>query len=151
VVAEAPEAVGLEWVRHPFGFEAVARRWAIQGAGNREEGGALPAILLYSCDDLVRCEYLGPLRTGRAPGAGEHAAAELWAARELGRIGQEWVLLVSLWFREEIVPGSTTTVNHLIGALQQDEQGRPRFTPRTGGQVDLGPDLYAPQAVLDPR
>src|SRR5699024_5202211 len=52
---------------------------------------------------------------------------------------------------EEIVPGSTTTVNHLIGGLEQDEQGRPRFTPRTGGQVDLGPDLYAPQAVLDPR
>ncbi|HJB09097.1 MAG TPA: glycoside hydrolase family 32 protein [Candidatus Brachybacterium merdavium] len=151
VVAEAPEDVELEGVRDPFVFEAFGRRWAIQGAGIREEGGVLPAILLYSCDDLERWEYLGPMLTGRDPVAAEHAEAEIWECPQLVRIGQEWVLLVSLWFREEIVPGSTTTVNHLIGALEQDEQGRPRFTPRTGGQVDLGPDLYAPQAVLDPR
>lgn len=149
VVAEAPEGVELEGVRDPFVFEAFGRRWAIQGAGIREAGRVLPAILLYGCDDLEQWEYLGPMLTGRDPVAAEHAPAEIWECPQLVQIGEQWVLLVSLWFREEIVPGSTTTVNHLVGSLEQDQQGRPRFAPRTGGKVDLGPDFYAPQAVVD--
>lgn len=151
VVADVPDDVELEGVRDPFVFEAFGKRWAIQGAGIRDQGQVQPALLLYGCDDLDQWEYLGPMLTGENPVAAEHAHAEIWECPQLVQVGHEWVLLLSIWFREEIVPGSTTTVNHLIGSLEQDDQGRPRFVPRTGGQVDLGPDFYAPQAVVDAK
>lgn len=109
VAADIPDDIDLEGVRDPFVFEAFGRRWAIQGAGIREEDRVLPAILLYGCDDLDAWEYLGPILTGDDPVAAQHAHAEIWECPQLVQVGEDWVLLLSLWFRPEIVPGSTTS------------------------------------------
>lgn len=165
VVADVPAIDGLLGVRDPFLFEAFGRQWAIQGAGIRQASPAaatatataagedpriVPSLLLFSCDDLESWTFEGELMTGEDPLAGEVAPAEIWECPQLVRVGQDWVLLVSLWFREQVVPGSITQTVYLVGDLEQDEDGRPRFTPRAGGRADDGPDLYAPQAVRDP-
>ncbi|WP_341856886.1 hypothetical protein [Brachybacterium sp. GPGPB12] len=36
-----------------------------------------------------------------------------------------------------------------MGDLVDGPDGAPRFAPTAGGQVDIGPDFYAPQAVVD--
>jgi beta-fructofuranosidase len=178
VVADVPDALALLGVRDPFVFEAFGRRWAIQGAGIEEgaEGGVppagagvpstgadvpstgdggsstdgrgTPALLLYACDDLEHWELLGTLLTGEDAIAASHAPAEIWECPQLVRIGEDWVLLLSLWDRS--APGPTTVrTAYLVGVLEQDDRGIPRFAPRAGGPIDSGPDIYAPQAVQD--
>src|SRR5699024_10405014 len=44
---------------------------------------------------------------------------------------------------------STIQIDYLVGDLVDAEDGTPRLEPTGGGRVDLGPDFYAPQAVLD--
>lgn len=149
VVAEVPDELPLIGVRDPFLFEYDGRRWALQGAGIREGDGVLPAVLLYSCDDLGEWTYLRTLLTGDDPVAAEHIAAEIWECPQFVPVGDRWYLLVSLWFREEIIDGSTTDVAYVAGTLRTGEDGAPEFLPGDGGMVDLGPDFYAPQAVLD--
>ncbi|MCT1385388.1 glycoside hydrolase family 32 protein [Brachybacterium sp. p3-SID1565] len=149
VVAEVPPIPGLIGVRDPFVFEFEGRRWAIQGAGVRGESGVTPVILLFSCDDLEQWEYVGELLRGDDPVAAEHAPAELWECPQLVRVGQQWVLMLSLWYRPEVVARSTVQVNYLLGELEADGRGCPRFHARSGGRVDEGPDFYAPQAVVD--
>lgn len=97
VVAKVPRIPGLIGVRDPFVFEFEGWRWAIQGAGVRGENGVTPVILLFSCDDLEQWEYVGELLRGDDPVAAEHAPAELWECPQLVRVGQQWVLMLSLW------------------------------------------------------
>lgn len=149
VVAGIPELDGLIGVRDPFVFEHDGRRWAVQGAGIQEEGGYVPALLLYSCDDLDNWEYVGPLLRGDHPVAAQHAPADLWECPQLVQIGEQWVVLLSLWRHPDTVERSTIEVNYLAGDLTPNADGAPRFEPTGGGRVDLGPDFYAPQAVLD--
>lgn len=149
VVADIPEIDGLLGVRDPFVFEHDGRRWAIQGAGLQEEGGYVPALLLYSCDDLESWEYVGPLLRGDHCVAAQHAPADLWECPQLVQIGGQWVVLLSLWRHPDTVERSTIEVTYLVGDLVSDAAGAPRFEPTGGGRVDLGPDFYAPQAVLD--
>ena len=150
VAAPVPAALDLEGVRDPFLFEHEGRRWAIQGAGLREGEEVVPAILLFSCDDLEHWEYVRPLLTGHDVVAARHVPAEIWECPQLVRIGEDWVLMVSLWFRHERVPGSITESAYLVGALETADDGAPVLVPRAGGAVDRGPDFYAPQAVVDP-
>lgn len=149
VAADIPEIPGLIGVRDPFVLEHGGRRWGIQGAGIREDGCFVPALLLYSCDDLERWEYVGELLRGDDPVAAEHAPADLWECPQLVPVDGRWVLLLSLWRHPERGGRSTVQVNHLVGDLVLDDGGTPRFVPTGGGRVDLGPDFYAPQAVLD--
>ena len=150
VAAPVPEELDLEGVRDPFVLTLDGHRWAIQGAGIREGEAVVPAILLYDATDLEHWEYRGTLLTGHDPVAAEHVPAEIWECPQLVRIGDEWALLVALWYRSERVPGSITESAYLLGSLTTGEDGLPRFAPRTGGSVDTGPDFYAPQAVVDP-
>ena len=149
VAADIPPIPGLIGVRDPFVLTLGGRRWGIQGAGIREGDGYVPAILLYSCDDLERWEYVGQLLRGDDPVAAEHAPADLWECPQLVEVDGRWVLLLSLWRHPDRGGRSTIQVNYLVGDLTQDSDGIPRFAPSTGGQVDLGPDFYAPQAVVD--
>ncbi|AXK47055.1 glycoside hydrolase family 32 protein [Brachybacterium saurashtrense] len=150
LAAPVPEGLDLEGIRDPFLFTLEGRRWAIQGAGLREGDSVVPAILLFDAADLERWEYVGPLLTGRDEVAARHVPAEIWECPQLVRIGEDWVLMVSLWFRENQVPGSITEAAYLVGALEAGPDGTPVFTPRSGGAADRGPDFYAPQAVVDP-
>lgn len=150
VVAGIPDVPGLIGIRDPFVFETEGRRWAIQGAGIREgEGSFVPAILLYSCDDLDQWNYEGPLLTGDHPVAAQHAPAHLWECPQLVQVGDDWVLLVSLWLHPDTAERSTVQVNYLRGSVEPTADGLLHFEPVDGGRVDLGPDFYAPQAVVD--
>jgi len=149
VVAGIPSVEGLIGVRDPFVFAYGGRRWAIQGAGARTADGFLPSLPLYSCDDLEEWQHVGSLLDGDHPVAEEHASADLWECPQLVPIGGRWVLILSLWRHPETHARSTVQVNHLVGDLVDGPDGAPRFVPTAGGRTDLGPDFYAPQAVLD--
>lgn len=149
VAADIPPIPGLIGVRDPFVLTLGGRRWAIQGAGIREDDEHVPAILLYACDDLEHWEYVGPLLRGDDPVAAEHAPADLWECPQLVEIDGRWVLLLSLWRHPDRAERSTIQVNYLVGDLVSGADGIAQFVPSTGGQVDLGPDFYAPQAAVD--
>jgi beta-fructofuranosidase len=150
VAAEVPEVPGLIGVRDPFLFEHGGKRWGVQGAGVREEGGFVPTLLLYSCEDLERWELVGTLLHGDDPVAAEHSPADLWECPQLVEVDGRWVLLLSRWGHPSTHERQTLQVDYLVGDLVEEADGTPRFVPTAGGQVDLGPDFYAPQAVVDP-
>ncbi len=64
-------------------------------------------------------------------------------------VGGRWVLLLSRWGHPSTHERSTLQVDYLVGDLVDGPDGAPRFAPTAGGQVDIGPDFYAPQAVVD--
>jgi beta-fructofuranosidase len=150
VAADVPQIPGLIGVRDPFVFHHGGRRWAIQGAGVRGGDGYVPTLPLYACDDLERWEHVGTLLHGDDPIAAEHAPADLWECPQLVQVGQRWVLLLSLWRHPDHAEVSTIQVNYLVGDMVDEADGTPRLVPTGGGRVDLGPDFYAPQAVVDP-
>ena len=165
VAAEVPEVPGLIGIRDPFVFTYGGKRWGIQGAGVREGGRFVPTLLLYSCEDLENWELVGTLLHGDDPVAAEHSPADLWECPQLVPVGGRWVLLLSRWGHPSTHERSTLQVDYLVGDLVDgtaDDEGdgaasgegdarvgAPRFVPTAGGQVDLGPDFYAPQAVVE--
>ena len=149
VVAGVPSIEGLIGVRDPFVFHHGGRRWALQGAGVRAGDRFVPTLPLSSCDDLDRWELVGTLLDGEHPVAAEHAPADLWECPQLVPLDGRWVLLLSRWRHPDRADVSTIQVDYLVGDLVDAEDGTPRLEPTGGGRVDLGPDFYAPQAVLD--
>lgn len=137
-----PDDPLLSDVRDPFVFRHEGRRYAIQGAGHKE---GLPQILLYSCDDLTRWTLLGPLLTGDAPIAARHAPANIWECPNLVRLGDRWLLVLSLW-RWQDGAHSLAGVRYLSGDLV-GAGATLRFVPETGGPLDSGPSFYAPQLL----
>src|SRR5690606_38309980 len=70
-----------------------------------------------------------------------------WECPQLVRVGDDWVLLVSLW-----EPGKSPLERHhgvgyVVGSLSIGETGLPVFAARASGTLDLGTSFYAPQAV----
>lgn len=139
-----PDDPAISDVRDPFVFTHQGRRHAIQGAGR--EGGE-PAILLYGCDRLDSWTELGRLVDHSSPIAAEHAPGDIWECPNLARIGDRWVLIISL-----IQSAGATTpsdVAYLVGDLVADGDGL-RFVPTSGGALDTGPTCYAPQLLALP-
>jgi beta-fructofuranosidase len=128
-------------MRDPYVFEHEGRRYAVVGAGLT---GDRPAVLLYDCERLDDWRYLGVLLDGSDPAAAELAPAHLWECPQLVRIGDRWVLIVSLWQRDDT--NALRGVRYLTGGLEPAGDGL-RFAVAAGGEVDAGPDFYAPQAV----
>jgi beta-fructofuranosidase len=129
-------------VRDPFVFEVDGRRYAMQGAGHRQ---GRPKILVYGCDDLTAWTELGTLLSADDPVAAEIAPANVWECPNLFRLGDRWVLIVSLW-REVDGTHSLDGTRYLVGDLVVGSDG-PRFTPTSGGLLDDGPCFYAPQVL----
>lgn len=141
VAAGLPADERVTMVRDPFVFELGGRRWAIQGAGRSDVGGAL---LLYGVDDLDAWTEEGYLLTAEAPVVSELAPCEGWECPQLVRVGDDWVLLVSLWLDGQPHRG----VAWVLGSMELDEAtGRPAFSARRTGIIDEGSSFYAPQAV----
>jgi len=141
-----PAEPAAEQVRDPFLFVHDGHRYAVQGAGGRD---GPPAVLLWGCDDLHRWEPLGTLLDSRDPVARRVAPAEIWECPNLFRLGGSWVLLVSLWRwvdGHDVLSG----VRYLVGGLESAGAGL-RFTPVSGGTLDTGPVLYAPQVLVEPH
>lgn len=142
VVVGMPDDASILHVRDPFVFTLGGRRWGVQGAGN---AAGEPLILLYDASDLARWEYRGVLLDGADPVAAGLGPSTVWECPQLVRVGDDWVLVASLWLN-----GETTDVVYLVGSLDLDgASGLPRFAPRAAGLLDEGASLYAPQAVQD--
>ena len=143
VVAQEPVGAGVLAMRDPYPFEHGGRRWALLGAGMRD-GSA--AVLLFGADDPLAWTYEGVwVSPSSCPLLAEVAPADIWECPQLVRVGDADVLVLSLQTDRRL-----EDVVHAVGRVDTDQDtGRPRFTARTGGLLDRGPDLYAPQVVVD--
>ncbi|MCW6005681.1 glycoside hydrolase family 32 protein [Micromonospora sp. CPCC 205371] len=141
--ARAPQGLDLVGYRDPFVFTVGGRRYGLVGAGLA--GGGAATVLLYACDDLYQWTYLGPLLSTQDPVAARCAPADIWECPQLVRLGDRWVLIVSLWAGEVL-----GRVAYLVGDLDMTG-GAPRFTPAHGGLVDAGRDFYAPAVLASPE
>ncbi|MHA7176582.1 glycoside hydrolase family 32 protein [Arthrobacter sp. Sr24] len=135
-----PDEPEIGDVRDPFLFTFNGTQYAIQGAGYKD---GTPAILLYRCHTMTQWEYLGPLVTGGSGVAQEWAPAQIWECPQLFEIDGQWVLMLSLWNRDD---HSLDRVTYLTGELSEGGAGL-KFLPTGGGLIDDGPDFYAPQVV----
>jgi beta-fructofuranosidase len=141
-VAAPPDDPQISHARDPFVFEADGHRYAIQGAGHTR---GRPRVLVYGCDDLTSWTDLGTLLSGDDPVAERVAPANIWECPNLLRLGDRWVLIVSLW-REVDQRTVLDGVRYLVGDLTVGPAG-PRFIPVSGGRLDDGPCFYAPQVL----
>jgi beta-fructofuranosidase len=137
--------LGIDEVRDPFVFVHEGRRYAVQGSG---QPTGRPRLLLYGCDDLTRWTELGDLLTADDPIAAAVAAANIWECPNLVQVGDQWVLLLSLWHGASGV-GQLTGVRYLLGDLVSRGQGWV-FKATSGGVVDEGPAFYAAQILAEP-
>lgn len=142
VATGMPDDPAVVMVRDPFLFEFDGRRWAVQGAG-LASGQA--AILLYDATDLRAWNYRGVLLSSDDEVAATAPHCNVWECPQLFPVGDDWVLIVSLWRPEQLL-----CVAYLIGDMERDpDTALPRFRPRVTGILDDGVSFYAPQAVLD--
>jgi beta-fructofuranosidase len=141
-VAGTPDDPAISHVRDPFVFDLDGHRYAIQGAGHTE---GTARILIYGCDDLSSWSERGTLLSADDPVAAGVAPANVWECPNLVRLGDRWVLIVSMW-RQVAGTISLAGVRYLIGELVVGPRG-PRFTPASGGLLDRGPCFYAPQVL----
>ena len=135
-----PDEPGIGDVRDPFLFTFNGSQYAIQGAGYQD---GTPVILLYSCHTMTDWEYLGPLVTGGSGVAQDWAPAQIWECPQLFELDGQWVLLLSLWNRDN---HDLDRVTYLTGELSEGGAGL-KFLPTAGGRVDSGDAFYAPQVV----
>lgn len=142
VAAGMPADPSVTDVRDPFLFNWGGTRYAIQGAGLSDGRGAL---LLYDATNLSAWTYLDIWLTTGHPAAAR-AQANIWECPQLVQIDGRWVLIVSLWKRQNGAH-HLSGVAHLIGSMNDDGAGRPIFEPDSCASTDDGPDFYAPQAV----
>ncbi len=147
--AGRPEDPAVSEVRDPFVFSAFGHRWAVQGAGRAAVGGA-PQLLLYACDDLHDWQPRGALLTSADPVAAEVAVASVWECPNLFRLGDRWVLVLSLWRAVRAGEGVLSGVRYLVGDLQPVGTGL-HFVAAAGGVLDEGPAFYAPQVLVEPN
>jgi beta-fructofuranosidase len=143
-----PDDPAISDVRDPFVFSYRGHRYAVQGAGHRHGS---PLLLLYGCDDLERWTLLGPLLNADDPIAGGVAAANIWECPNLFRLGESWVLIISLWRSVDGGAHQLSGVRYMVGDLLEREAGGGlRFEPTSGGTVDSGSTFYAPQVLVEP-
>jgi len=138
-----PDDPEITDVRDPFVFRFGDHRYAVQGSGHRTGS---PQLLLYACDDLEEWTFLGPLLTTDDPVAAAVAPANIWECPNLFRLGDRWVIIVSLWRHAE-GGHDLAGVRYLIGDLVETDGGL-RFVAESGGTVDTGPTFYAPQVLV---
>lgn len=153
VAASMPDDGQVTAVRDPFIFRFNGKRYAMQGAG-LANGHA--ALLLYTVEDMSDWKYQGIWLTSENPVAAESTPAEIWECPQLVRVPDAagsggdsgtWLMMFSLWLSGD-AHEHANGVGHLVGSLTEDPAtGLPVFTPRGGGQSDLGRDFYAPQIV----
>lgn len=137
-VAATPVLPGVTQVRDPFVFWHDGRRYAVQGAGS--PGGA-PSLVLHECTDLRRWRELGVLLDGTDPVAARVAPAEIWECPNLVRVGDRWLLVLSLWRTSpagDVLVGSRWLAGDLLA-----RDGGLRFVSADGGSFDTGPGCYA--------
>ncbi|MCI9890073.1 glycoside hydrolase family 32 protein [Micrococcales bacterium 31B] len=144
-VAHRGELLTVTEIRDPFLFEYEGRRLAVQGCGFT---GNRAGILLYDASDLDSWRLLGPLlvSTDLPAAVADELDAHIFECPQLFRVGDAWVLNVSLWHRVPEGEHGLDGVAYAVGDLVADGESM-RFVAETAGRLDAGPDFYAPQAV----
>lgn len=141
-----PDDPSIAEVRDPFIFTHQGKRYAVQGAGHPYGS---PQLLLYSCDELESWTFLGPLLTIDDPIAASVAPANIWECPNIFRLGDSWVVILSLW-RQIDAYHQLFGVRYLVGDLVDSANGGLGFVARAGGTVDDGDTFYAPQVLVEP-
>lgn len=145
VVAGVPDDPEVTAVRDPFLLRLDGRTWAVQGAGL---AGGDAAILAYSCEDPAEWTYRGPVASTGDRVAATVAAGRVWECPQLFPLGDRWVLVVSPLADgpgpELLVPQQ---VQAMVGDLRVVGPGL-RFEAESGNALDVGPDFYAPQVLV---
>jgi beta-fructofuranosidase len=117
-----------DW-RDPFVFHDRQKGFLVTGGHLAKDGHA--AVNIYEAEDpaLTHWKYRGVLfQIPDAPTA---------ECPNFFKLGDHWVLLVSPYGK----------VQYFVGDFNSDTC---RFTPRTHGLVDYGPNFYAPNTMLLP-
>jgi beta-fructofuranosidase len=138
-----PADPALSDVRDPYLLELHGRRYAVQGAGHPH---GHPSLLVYDATDLTGWTLLGSLLDGDDPVAARPAPANIWECPNLVRVGDRWLLVLSLWRLVED-RHHLAGVRYLVGDLRLEDGPAPRFVPEAGGLLDTGPTFYAPQLL----
>jgi beta-fructofuranosidase len=143
VVAREPVGAGVLAMRDPYPFVHDGQRFALLGAA-MTDGSA--AVLLFAAADPLAWTYEGVWASPAShPLLAEVAPADVWECPQLVRVGDDDVLVLSLQTDRRL-----EDVVHAVGRVATDPgTGLPRFSARSGGLLDLGPDFYAPQVVAD--
>lgn len=125
--------------RDPYVVWIEGHRYILQGFGGPS---STPRVLVHDATDLRHWKLLGPLISADDPVAARVADAAIWECPNLVRIGDRWLLVISL------LNERPTAVSWMTGDLVVTAQG-PRFTAVDGGVLDSGPAFYAPQLLDD--
>ncbi len=140
VVAETPQGAGVRVMRDPFLFQWAGRRWALLGAGLDD---MTPAVLLYSCDDMLAWSYKGIFASWADPVLRDSAPADIWECPQLVWADGVPVLVLSLQLERKL-----DDVVAAVGGVE-DVDGMPQFRGATAARIDEGASFYAPQLVQD--
>lgn len=118
-----------DW-RDPFVFKEGGKTFMVLGGHLEKKGGA--AVNIYEAENpaLTRWNYRGVLF--RIPGAPTAECPNFF------RLGDRWVLFVSPYGKVQYYVGDFDAVAC-------------RFTARTNGLLDHGPNFYAPNTMLVPN
>lgn len=140
VVGTTPQGAGVRVMRDPFVFEHGGRRWALLGAG-LDDG--TPAVLLYSCDDIMAWRFEEVWLSHRDELLRAGAPADIWECPQLVWADGVPVLVLSLQLERRL--GDVVAA---VGSVE-DVGGRPRFRVGRVDRLDAGDSFYAPQLVQD--
>jgi beta-fructofuranosidase len=136
VVAEVPADLDVVAFRDPFVFHDGDAWRMLMGAG-LADGTA--TALTYRSDDLETWRYDGLLATRHRSETEPIWMGAVWECPQLFRLGDRWVLTVSVW--EPIVPYYEA---YAIGDLVDG-----RFVAEHWGRLSYGPSYYAGSTYTD--
>jgi beta-fructofuranosidase len=142
VVPSVPAGLGLLQYRDPFVLRDGDRWLMLLGTGRTDSGAAgAGAVVAFESTDLHDWRYCG-IVLSRPGGLGPIDTGPVWECPQLLRLGDVWVLIVSVQ-----MPGRPDPLCKYAVWFIGDFVGT-TFRPATMGLVDYGNVFYAP-AVLD--
>lgn len=134
---------GIDHRRDPFLVRLDDRWLLLLGTGITGPSGARHgAVVVYESSDTRTWHDRGVLF--RDPGDGSFPSGEAWECPQLVRLGDRWLLIVSVQAQgvpEPISLGAAWAVGDLDGN---------RFVPSAAGWLDGGDVLYAPAVLTAP-
>lgn len=135
VISEYPDGISKADARDPKVFRHDERWYLVLGASVGGSDNGEGKVLLYCSDDLFRWEFISVLYSEK------ERCGTMCECPDFFPIGDKWVLTFSPMKAE----GSPTAV-YVSGTMDFDTGC---FAAETSGELDLGPDYYAPQSMLD--
>ncbi|BDO43613.1 glycoside hydrolase family 32 protein [Cellulomonas sp. NTE-D12] len=136
VVAELPPGVDVVAFRDPYVFHDGTTWRMLMGAG-LPDGTA--TALTFASEDLQEWRYDGFLAERHRDETTPVWMGAVWECPQLFRLGDKWVLTVSVW--EPFVPYYE---GYAIGTYEDG-----RFTAESWGRLSYGPSYYAGSAFED--